>query len=62
MNSEWYRSDSDAQPVTEAQLNDLWNALDVLDEVSCGRSRFRAVAVMDENAAHLLDRRWSPVK
>lgn len=29
---EWYRSDSDAQPVTEAQLNDLWNALDVLDE------------------------------
>jgi hypothetical protein len=27
---EWLRSDGDAQPVTEAQLNDLWNALDAL--------------------------------
>lgn len=29
---EWLRSDSDAQPVTEAQLNDLWNTLDALNE------------------------------
>jgi len=29
---EWYRRDSDPQPVTAAQLNDLWNALDALTE------------------------------
>ena len=29
---EWYRSKSDPQPVTEAQLRDLWSALDALDE------------------------------
>ena len=29
---EWYRSNGDPQPVTEAQLNDLWNTLEALDE------------------------------
>jgi len=29
---EWYRSESDPQPVTGAQLRDLWNTLDALDE------------------------------
>jgi len=29
---EWYRSKNEPQPVTEAQLNDLWNTLNALDE------------------------------
>jgi len=33
---EWYRSESDPQPVTEPQLNDLWNALTVLEECPIG--------------------------
>ncbi len=29
---EWYRSKNEPQPVTEAQLNDLWNTLNALEE------------------------------
>lgn len=29
---EWYRTNGDSQPVTEAQLNAMWNTLEALDE------------------------------